>query len=120
MTIYKFYFWSYTPEILKTVYLSLKDKLLWNSLIRIAIEGYLPTTIAILNSIKHHWSFKTNVESVNSWITVICLVYVIALPIFFNEFLKFKRNYLSVKEFKSQYGAMYLNVEYFKPAAWKF
>lgn len=93
--------------------MSLKHKLLFNTLIRVSIESYLIVTMGAFDNLKDNFNFSDGSETTNSVLVLITLVYIVFLPIFFYRFLHNKFLYLSDRTFKAQYGSMYLNVEYF-------
>lgn len=97
----------------------LKDKLVWNTLIRFCIETYYPVCIGVFVGLK---SIEGNTDSqkVNTVLAAVLFFFCAAIPYAMYRFLRLYRPVLGNKEIKSYYHALYLQVDHFRISTLSF
>jgi len=100
----------------KKVYRSVKQKLMFNSVIRTLLQMYLLTAISTLVSLAN---FDKNGDrpGLNMTLAILIVIGLLAFPVFSYVHLKRNEDKLRTPDFKGSYGTLYQTVEYYKPEA---
>ncbi len=97
----------------------LKNKVVWNSLIRFSIETYYPVCISMFIGISTIGG-STDIERMNFVLAATFLCYLLVLPYGMYRFLRLYRAVLPNGQTKDAYHALYAGVDYFKIQALSF
>ena len=100
----------------KKVYYSIKQKLMFNSIIRAVLQMYLLTAISTLISTTN-FDKEADRPGLNILLMILMLAGLLAFPVFSYFHLKRNEDRLRTPEFKGSYGTLYQTVEYYKPQA---
>ena len=90
-----------------SLFLKIKAKLLWNSVLRFILQGYLKFTISTLFAL-YLLSFSSEIKSVNAAISIIVFLVLLSMPVFFGILLHRNRDSLQTPELKAKIGSAYL------------
>ena len=89
--------------------LKLKKKLLWNSLIRSVLTGYLKMSLASLSTVVV-LNFTDSGLALNSILSLVIFVSLCQYPLSFGFILHRQRQSLQTEEMKQKYGSLYLGM----------
>jgi hypothetical protein len=94
----------------------LKNKFVFNSLLRFLIETYYPVAIVTFLSIS---SLKaaTAAEKANTLLTTFFAIYLAGLPYLIYRFLRLYKPLLALNDIKHQYHALYLQIDHYRVEA---
>ena len=90
---------------------AMKKKVMFNSILRLTIESYMPIAFATGVGMLNLRAGKT-IDKINAILTIFWAVYLIFLPNYYYKFLRTFRPTLHKPEIKAQYSSIYLNVDY--------
>ena len=94
----------------QSLFLKLKTKIFWNSILRFALQSYLKNSLAVMFSI-YVISFASGDTSiVNGIISLILLLVLVTLPILFALILHRNRENLTEEAMKAKIGSLYLGM----------
>ena len=98
-------------EKCRALFQKLKNKILWNSVLRFALQSYLKNSMAVLFSL-YVMSFTSKGDTgiLNGLISIVLVLGLIALPIFFAVILHRNRSNLETEAMKAKIGTLYLGM----------
>lgn len=92
----------------------LKDKLMWNSVLRSQLQTYLPASILTFTTLQ-----TLSMENLSSSISpLVKLVILVFLPIFSYWYLKRNQRVASEQRFKVRFETLYLNTSTERPGVY--
>lgn len=101
----------------RSLFLSLKKKILWNTVIRSILLAYLKTIISCLKAVVL-LSFATGLQTLNAIIALVLSVVLVAMPAFFMWLLCKNQGRLSRTALKERYESLYLGIR--TSHAWEY
>jgi len=113
----RFVYWDNLHPKLQKLFTAVQRKLMFSSVIRSVLTGYLSASISVCYSLQQ----GTSNGGLNFCISIATVVALVAFPIFSQLLLKKKGEALTDKETREKYGTLYSGVEaYKKPDALAF
>lgn len=88
----------------------MEKRIFFDIILRMIIEGYLPFAISIFLGLQN-LKMQSIIDKINTGLTFIFTLIVLAFPIFTYIFLRSFKDKLSEERFALRYGAMYMEVE---------
>ena len=92
-----------------TIGRKIKQKIFWNTVLRFVLQSYLKNSLAVLFTISV-MNVSTSTGIMNAVASIVLLLVLIVLPIYFAILLHRKRQSLTLEEMKAKIGSLYLGM----------
>ena len=103
----------YLPNVCRKPLIGIKKKIVYNTLLRMLMETYMPISLATFVGI-YYTAAENSVDKVNAILSTVLAIYLLLVPNYCYKFLREFKDTLHLPEVKATYWALYLTVDYYK------